>query len=69
MKNTSKISYNEAVQEIEKIISSIESEELDIDKLENNVKTALELIKLCRKKLKTTEESIKKELELMDDGE
>jgi exodeoxyribonuclease VII small subunit len=51
-------SFNEAVKQIEKIIENIESGELDIDRLSEEVKKASELIKQCQKKLKTTEEEI-----------
>ena len=51
-------SFNDAVVEIETILHNIESGELDIDKLSLEVKRAAELIKLCQKKLRTTEEEI-----------
>lgn len=56
--NKKDFSFNDAVVKIEEIIRNIESGELDIDRLSNEVKTATELIKLCQKKLKTTEEEI-----------
>lgn len=51
-------SFNEAVVEIEKILKNIESGDLDVDKLSNEVKHASELIRQCQKKLRTTEEEI-----------
>lgn len=51
-------SFNDAVVEIEKILHTIENGELDIDKLSVEVKRASELIRLCQKKLRTTEEEI-----------
>jgi len=51
-------SFREAVAEIEKILGNIESGDLDVDKLADSVKRASELIRLCQKKLKTTEEEI-----------
>jgi exodeoxyribonuclease VII small subunit len=51
-------SFNDAVVEIETILHNIESGELDIDKLSVEVKRAAELIKLCQKKLRTTEDEI-----------
>jgi exodeoxyribonuclease VII small subunit len=51
-------SFNEAVVEIEDILKNIESGELDIDKLSVEVKRASELIKLCQKKLRSTEDEI-----------
>jgi exodeoxyribonuclease VII small subunit len=51
-------SFNDAVNEIESIIGKIENGELDVDKLSLEVKRASELIRLCQKKLRTTEEEI-----------
>jgi exodeoxyribonuclease VII small subunit len=51
-------SFSEAVVEIEAILKKIESGELDVDKLSEEVKRASELIKQCQKKLRTTEEEI-----------
>ena len=62
MKTSAKPTYNESLAEIEEIIAKIDNEELDIDKLEENVKRVLELIKFCKKKLKSTEDAINKEL-------
>ena len=52
------ISFNEAVKGIEEILKSIEEGEPDIDKLSENVKKAAELIKICRRRLRETEEKI-----------
>jgi exodeoxyribonuclease VII small subunit len=51
-------SFNDAVVEIEKILHNIESGDLDIDRLSIEVKRASELIKLCQKKLRSTEVEI-----------
>ena len=51
-------SFNAAVKEIEKILGSIESGNLDVDKLSDEVKRASELIKQCKKKLRSTEDEI-----------
>lgn len=58
-----KISYSEAIAEIEEILSKIEQGELDVDELTRNVKRVTALLKLCRQKLRHTEEEIKKILE------
>jgi exodeoxyribonuclease VII small subunit len=50
--------FNDAVKEIEKILMNIETGNLDVDKLSDEVKKASELIKQCQKKLRTTEEEI-----------
>ena len=51
-------SFNQAVNEIEKILEAIESGEMDVDRLSVEVKRASELIRQCQKKLKSTEEEI-----------
>jgi exodeoxyribonuclease VII small subunit len=51
-------SFNNAIGEIEKILTEIESGELDVDKLATEVRRASELIKHCQKKLRTTEDEI-----------
>jgi exodeoxyribonuclease VII small subunit len=51
-------SFNDAVKEIEMILQTIETGNLDVDKLSEEVKRASELIKQCQKKLRTTEEEI-----------
>jgi len=51
-------SFNEAMAEIEVILKNIENGQLDVDKLSVEVKRASDLIKLCQKKLKTTEDEI-----------
>lgn len=61
-----KISFNEAIKELEMILEQIESGEPDVDELSGKVKRASELIKVCRKKLKSTEEEIGKILEDME---
>jgi len=52
------IGFNEAVKSIEEILKNIEEGEPDIDQLSANVKKAAELIKICRIKLRETEEKI-----------
>lgn len=58
-KNEKKISYTEAMTEIESILSSLRGENIDIDTLAAKVARASELIELCRKRLYATEEEIK----------
>ncbi|HOK26478.1 MAG TPA: exodeoxyribonuclease VII small subunit [Bacteroidales bacterium] len=52
------LSFNEAMKEIEAILRNIESGNLDIDRLSKEVKRASDLIRLCQKKLRATEEEI-----------
>ncbi len=61
-----KISFNEAVGELEKILDRIETGDIDVDELAGKVRRASALIEICRNKLRDTEneiEGILKELE------
>jgi len=55
-----KLSYRDAIIEIEEILSLMESEELDVDDLSIKVKRVSELIRTCRKKLLQTEHDVEK---------
>jgi exodeoxyribonuclease VII small subunit len=59
--------YGEAMAEIEEILEKIESGELDVDELTDNVRRVANLLELCRKKLKTTEAEIQKVIEGLED--
>ena len=62
-----KISYNEAITEIEEILGLMESEELDVDDLSVKVKRVSELIRMCRKRLLQTEEEVERVLKEIED--
>lgn len=60
------MSYEEAVKELEKILSKLESGELNLDESISLFEKSVELSKVCFEKIKTTEgkvEIIKKELD------
>lgn len=63
MATKTKISYAEAMAEIEKILARFRSEELCVDELADEVKRATELITLCKERLKRSEEEVRKILE------
>ena len=58
--------YAQALAELEEIIGRIESEEVDVDALADQVKRAAALIRLCREKLRNTGDEVKKALEEME---
>jgi len=61
-----KITYTEAFEELDQIVQEIEEGEITVDTLSEKVKRAAELIKICKKKLTSTEEDVNqilKELE------
>ena len=62
-----KVSYSEAMDEIEKILEKIENEELDVDELAEKVKRVSVLLKTCKDKLTKTNEQVEQILKEMED--
>lgn len=60
------ISYQKALEELESIVRKIEQNEPDVDELNSLVKRAVDLVKYCKSRLKTTEEELKNNLEKLD---
>lgn len=61
-----KMSYKEAMAEIEEIVLKLENNQLDVDELSVKVKRVSELITFCKSKLHETEEEVEKVLKTMD---
>ncbi|OFX72144.1 MAG: exodeoxyribonuclease VII small subunit [Bacteroidetes bacterium GWE2_29_8] len=57
------INYTDAQKELEQILKEIEIGDVDVDKLSEKVKRACALIRICKEKLKNTDDEIKKILE------
>ena len=49
------MSYSTALKELEKIVERLQSDNIEIDDLSENVKRAKELIEFCRTQLRKTE--------------
>lgn len=60
------IKYDEAVRQLEEIVAKMESNELDVDSLSQQLKTAQKLIKMCKDKLSRADSDIKKILQADD---
>lgn len=58
--------YGEAMQELQEIMQRIENEELDVDRLLEDVKKAATLIKFCKEKLFKTNDEIQKILDKIE---
>lgn len=54
------ISYTDALNELNEISHAIDDESIPLDKLATKVKRASELIAICRAKLRSTEDEVKK---------
>lgn len=61
-----KMTYSTAKKELEEIVTSIESGDLDVDALTDKVKRASELISFCKEKLSKTDKELQKILEGLD---
>ncbi len=61
-----KVSYSEAMAEIEDILEKIENEELDVDELAEKVKRVSTLLKTCKDKLTKTNEQVETILKEME---
>ncbi len=58
--------YTTAFEELQTIVSEIEEGEISVDELSAKVKRAAQLIKICKAKLSSTEEDVKKILEELE---
>ncbi len=58
-----KLTYTEAIAEIEQILSRLRNEQTDVDTLAAEVKRATELIAQCKAQLTDVEKAVKAELE------
>lgn len=61
-----KQTYKDAIKKLEKLVSQIDSDELDIDQLSDTLKEVQGLIKFCQDKLYGVDEDIKKVFEQGD---
>ena len=61
-----KYTYQEAFSRLEKIQTSIESNQLDVDELSEKLKEASSLLKICKEKLYLADEDIQKIFEELE---
>ena len=57
-----KLSYNEAIAEIEQILAHLRDEQIDVDSLSAQVKRATELIEQCKAQLTDVEKAVCEQL-------
>ena len=55
---TKKLSYDKAYEELQAIVERIQSDEVSLDTLSEEVKRAAELVKYCKEKLRAIEADI-----------
>ena len=54
------MTYEKAMKRLEEIVAKLESGEMDIDALAQNLKEAQKLVEFCKEKLTTVEAEVKK---------
>ena len=64
-----KITYKDAIEELEDIVHGIENEDVDVDDLAKKVERASKLLKVCSDKLKKTEEEVDQVIKQLNEKE
>jgi exodeoxyribonuclease VII small subunit len=67
MAKKTKISYNEAISQIEETIEIIENGNLNVDEISEKVKIISDLLDVCKNKLKKTEDEVEKIMRKIED--
>ncbi|MHB8882123.1 MAG: exodeoxyribonuclease VII small subunit [Thermodesulfovibrionales bacterium] len=67
MAKSKELTYSQALNELEKIVSEMEAEEVDVDLLAEKIRRASQLISFCKARLRTAEDEVKKVLTALDD--
>lgn len=63
------LNYQQAFEELQTIVDEMEEGEISVDELSDKVKRAALLIRVCRKKLSSTEEDVSQILEEIEKSE
>ena len=62
-----KLTYTQAVNELEEIVKKMQSPDCSIDNLSQYTARSLQLLKVCKAKLTATDQELKKVLDEMSD--
>ena len=65
-KEITDLTYNEALSQLEQILSSLRSDTCDVDTLAERTRRASQLLKECRKRLTRTEEELTQVLDELE---
>lgn len=60
--------YSDAFEQLKQIVGEMEDGNIGVDELLEKVKTAADLIKICKEKLKSTEADVSKILKDLDEA-
>jgi len=62
-KSLQKLSFEEALEKLEKLVQDLESGDLSLEESVKSFENGIELSKLCKKKLESAEQRVKKIVE------
>lgn len=68
-KQEPKLSFSEAIEELESILREVEGEETDIDELADQLKKAAGLLELCRAKIRRAEVEVRQIVQNLEQEE
>ena len=57
-KSLKDMNYDDSITELQKILSSLQNDELSIDELTSTIKRSTELLEWCNSKLRSTEKEV-----------
>lgn len=63
------IGYRAAIEELDQILASIESTDVDIDELSTKVRRAQQLIELCSQRITRAQDEVAKVIDRLEDGD
>jgi exodeoxyribonuclease VII small subunit len=63
-KKTNEFSYDAAMQELQTLVGQLQNDQIGVDALAEKVRRAAELIRLCREKLRQTEDEVNNALNI-----
>ena len=68
-KKTAKLRFGEAIEQLESILRRVESEEIDIDDLAEELKNAAQLLEICREKIRKAELEVTQIVQALDEDD
>ena len=66
---TEELSFSESLEEIEAIVERIEAEDVDIDRLAEELQRAAGLLDVCRTKIRKAELEVKHIVDKLEEGD
>ena len=63
-KKTTEFSYDAAMYELQTLVGQLQNDQIGVDALAEKVRRAAELIRLCREKLRQTEDDVNVALDI-----